>query len=277
MRNAANRRLRKHNDMTVLLWASELGYTRVVHGVLEAGGDVNALDPSGSSALMLASHQGQNSVVEALIAYNAALDISAQGQTALTHAAQFNHPDILIWLFDCRARFDHRHWWTIFPAAIEGHLDVARVLLEHGVDPNFQLSPSDNSTPMCAHQYRTGQSPLILAVIHQHPDLVELLMKNGANPEAAIRHLVSKESPLCTQDQRCLFELCDRDRRRVRYWNFRCSRAHAIRVALHWIDVIIDFLGPFSVVLVVPAAVVIFTVALVSFGFIAIYGRFCIY
>jgi hypothetical protein len=276
MRYAAYHYIRIPTDMTVLHWASERGYIRVVKGLLEAGGNVNALDSRCSSALMLASNEGHESVVECLIAYNAALDINSGGQTALTYAAQSNHPDILIKLFDRGATFDRRHWWTILFAATRGYVDVARILLEHGVDPNFRLTSFDDTIPECDLQYRnTGHTAIILAVSHRHPNLVALLMENGAKAKGAIRYLVSKESPLCTRDERCLYELCGRSRRRTTYWKIRCSHLYVFRAVFFRIDEIVNlrFPGPFSALLKLPMLLIGTIFWLISLVFVVICGR----
>ena len=55
-------------------------------------------------------------------------------------------------------------------AVFHDHADVAKLLLEHGADPNVRDKLGDNRTA------------LHLAIIGRFKDVVELLLKKGANP-----------------------------------------------------------------------------------------------
>jgi len=59
-------------------------------------------------------------------------------------------------------------------AAFFNHLDIVRILLEHGADPNAKE----------ADPYRTF--PLVAAATHGNMEMVELLLKHGADPNAEV-------------------------------------------------------------------------------------------
>jgi hypothetical protein len=190
MRKAAQLPFCQTVGTTVLHWASMHGHTRVVTGLLEAGAAVDAVDREGRSALMLACIFGYADVVESLLAFHADMNLSSGQETALTNAAFCNHPAILTVLFRRGATFDRRHWWTILSAASGGYLEVAKLLLEHGADPNVQLDKFDvMPSSACQYIYRTA---IYLAVFNQHSDLIALLMEKGAVAEPALRFLALK-------------------------------------------------------------------------------------
>ncbi len=66
--------------------------------------------------------------------------------------------------------FDTRDDWEFTPlmyAAERGHLDITRVLLQHGANPNARLLPG-------------GNTPFTLAVERSHAELAQLLLDYGA-------------------------------------------------------------------------------------------------
>jgi hypothetical protein len=218
MRKAAQRPSSRVAEMTVLHWASLHGHTRVVTGLLEAGAAIDAVDKEGRSALMLACIWGSEDVVQSLLACDADLDISSGQETALTNAASCNHPGILTVLFRHGATFDRLHWWTILSAASGGHLEVAKLLLEHGADPNFQIDKFD-TIPSRARSY-VCRTAIYLAVFNEHADLIALLMEKGANAEPALQTLAPKWRHLSPTEEGYLYELCGRSRLRKLWWKF---------------------------------------------------------
>lgn len=60
-------------------------------------------------------------------------------------------------------------------AARQGHLEISRLLLEKGADPNRM-------------QNTTARTPLHLAVQHQHEQVTKLLLERGANPNLVARY-----------------------------------------------------------------------------------------
>jgi ankyrin repeat protein len=218
MRKAARLSLLRGLKTTVLHWASSRGHVRIVTGLLKVGADVNAVDREDRSALMVACVYGYEDVVESLLAYDPDLDMSSKHETALTIAASCHHLGILTALFHHGAKFDRQHWWTLLSAVSGGHLEVAKLLLEHGADPNYQLSRFD-VMPSPARQY-VGHTAIYFAVFNEHPDLIALLMKNGANADPALELLVPKWRNLSPPEEEYLYELCGRSRSRKMWWKF---------------------------------------------------------
>jgi ankyrin repeat protein len=228
--------------MVLLHWASSRGYTRVVKGLLDAGENVNRTDHDGISALMWASRYGHEGVVECLIAHGAELNIHARvnpevflekevrkypnSQIALTLAVQFGHLVVLNVLFQHGAVFDRRHWWTILVAARRDDLDVAKVLLDRGADPNFRLRDSicGGRTFQAFERLNWGDTAAYLAVKHHHPAMLAFLLENGADDDRQAHLLLQNRLSRLSfskSDERCLYELCGRSWWRKTRWKWQ--------------------------------------------------------
>jgi len=236
MRKAAHLRLFSKNNMTILHWASDHHFIRVVEGLLEAGASVDALDQNGASPLMYVSESGYLDLAEYLIVHGASLDLSLNKETPLTKAAYFNNSAVLDLLFRRGAKFDRQHWWTILSAASQGHIQIVRILLlTGGVDVNFRLTAAPDEIPSCARIY-IGRTTVHLAVCNQHPEMVAFLIDNGADINARnlgitpIQHLIPKWPHLSSAEERCLYELCGRCQWRTIWWNFSCLIVTPIRL-----------------------------------------------
>src|SRR5262249_33565725 len=123
MRRAVRFRMPPHS-MTVLMWSSKYGHTRVVKGLLDSGADINILDQRAFSALMYACESGHEEVVECLFANGAALHLTPQGESAFTLAATFDHPGVMRIFFRLGASVERLEWWTILLASDWGHFEV---------------------------------------------------------------------------------------------------------------------------------------------------------
>jgi ankyrin repeat protein len=223
MRQAINFPLRSGPGTTTTLhWACERGYIRVVKALLKSGAAVNTIDSSGDTPLMRACRFGHEEVVEHLIVYGTDVDFSLGGETAFTCAAHCNHPNVMDLMFRLGTTVDRRHWWTLLSAAGGGHIDVARLLLEHGVDVNFQLDAYIAGLP--SYMY-SNRSAVHMAAYYQHPDMIALLVNYGADVDAvngygetALQYLISEWPHLSPAGEICLHELCKGNRWRKGRW-----------------------------------------------------------
>jgi ankyrin repeat protein len=148
----------------------------ITEKLLAAGANPNAHLLSGETPLMKAARQGNLATVRALLASKA--DPNAQegkgGQTALMWAMSERQAAVAEELVrhgaDVNARSKTGFTALMF-AAQQGDVVSARILLKAKANPNDAIPKS-------------GATPLIIASAIGKPDVVALLLDNGANPNA---------------------------------------------------------------------------------------------
>ncbi|CEL08510.1 hypothetical protein ASPCAL11659 [Aspergillus calidoustus] len=141
------------------LWvAAKNGYTETVALLLEAAADVEATGQSGMTPLHIASTMGQDKVVALLLAHG------ASPQTASRLLTPGPPPPMSAPLVEN----------ALTAAARHGHLEVARLLLEAGVDTEARLLPTD--------------TPLFLAASGGHVAVIKLLLEKGADLSYRSKH-----------------------------------------------------------------------------------------
>ena len=199
---------------TYISWASRTGNVDIVHSLLERGADVHEKD------LMIASNNGHLKAVKVFLdlefaderlsserllsvlthaSYCGHLHIvryffenwildGSDLTSALTTAALSNQVDVIEYLLDLASRKGDKYTIPIsdksrvfFRACRENFVDMVRVLLRYGTDPNT------------ADTY--GFFPIEIALLF--PDIVEKLLVAGANPYT---HFSNGRTPL--------FEIC---------------------------------------------------------------------
>jgi len=142
--------------------------------LLAAGADPNAHLVSGESPLMEAARQGNLEVVRGLLAAKA--DPNAHEgkgeQTALMWAASNGQSAVVQELLQHGADVNARSktgFTALMFAAKQGDTSSARILLAAKANPN-EVMP------------KSGATPLIIASAIANPEVVELLLDNGADP-----------------------------------------------------------------------------------------------
>ena len=135
--------------------------------------DIDAKDKDNLTPLHIASEAGNISVVKELLKHNPNLDITDKvGQTALRFASGEGHTLVVKELLKFRGKFQKLNDWSLHIAAINGHIDVVRALLEHGVE----VDPLDQDTE--------NETPLHDAAEKGYAHIVKELLNHGANINA---------------------------------------------------------------------------------------------
>ncbi len=158
-----------------LLDAAESGNRAAAIAALEAGGDVNARAPDGTTALIWAAYNGDADLVERLL--KAGADANAKnefGTSAITEAAIGGFADVIAALLAGGADAD-----TVNPegetplmaVARNGNVAAATALLDAGADVN-------------AIELWGQQSALMWAAAQKQPAMIKLLLSRGADVDA---------------------------------------------------------------------------------------------
>ncbi len=143
---------------TALMFAARSGDLQSAQLLVEAGSDVNMLSAFGTSPAIMAVHGGNAELLQFLLDKGADADSAASGHTAL-HAA-----------------------------VLRGNLDAVNVLLAHKADTELLVergTPAERqSTDYNFHDALIGSTPLWLAARFAEPQIMQALLKAGANPQA---------------------------------------------------------------------------------------------
>jgi ankyrin repeat protein len=158
---------------SALLAAIQEGSPKVAHLLVSLEQvDVNALNPTDESALMLASLKGQEEMVRKLIARGA--DVNKTGWTPLHYAASGGHVGIMRLLFEHHAYVDPESpngTTPLMMAAQYGNGAAVKLLLDEGAVPTARN--------------RLGLNALDFARLGKRPDAERLLAPLTVAPQAA--------------------------------------------------------------------------------------------
>jgi uncharacterized protein len=209
---------------TALMWAASEGNTDTVAVLLEFGGDVKAKSKSGFTPLLFAVRNGHKDTAEVLLTHGAnANDAAPDGTSALNvaivnasfevasvlldHGADPNAPDArgsalhaLAWLrkpgSDGGNGLGKRSWAPPLPTGNMSALELAKVLLEHGANPNIRMTIKErvfdeggtSRNPPLIHLGRhyltfSGATPFYLAARNGDVPYMRLLVEHGADPK----------------------------------------------------------------------------------------------
>jgi uncharacterized protein len=141
--------------------------------LVEAGADVEVASADGTTALHWAAHYGQDEVVRALLDAGAAANVvSPFGATPIAEAALVGSVPILEMLLEAGVdanTANHEGQTPLMIIARSGNVAAAKLLLEHGAAVD-------------AIERWGGQNALMWAAANAEPEMVELLLAHGADP-----------------------------------------------------------------------------------------------
>ena len=142
--------------------------------LLEKGADVNVKTGYGSTALGLASWNGDTEIVRMLLEKGADVNAKdAKGSTALMKASLNGYTKVVSILLEKGADVNAKHnnrSTALIKASWDGHTEIVRMLLEKGADVNAKDAD--------------GSTALIKASLNGHTKVVSMLLEKGADVNA---------------------------------------------------------------------------------------------
>lgn len=146
----------KHDSISVLYRAAELGNTPVVHLLLDSGACIEIGDKYRWTPLHIACHRGRKEVVQVLIARGA--DVNA---TTSKCAHDQERPSGL-W---------KGHAWcgtTLHLATMGGHSDIVEILFQNNIDCHANSEPPANEHSRKQFRLPDGAGPTALNIALEH-------------------------------------------------------------------------------------------------------------
>ena len=160
--------------LTPLHYSAQHGFHRVAEWLITTYyQDVNVSVADSTTALHVASRNGQFAVAQVLLKYHAEVNVASYlRRTPLFFASWYGHPKVARLLLEHGADVNCKSSLGETPLRIlsegTGNMEIAQLLLERGADPNFRSS--------------FGRDSLYMTLERGHQDLAQLLLKHGADP-----------------------------------------------------------------------------------------------
>jgi ankyrin repeat protein len=166
---------RKHADhptggMTALMYAARNGHERAVRALVAGGADPKATNGDGVTAMSIAIVNDRFDLAKTL------LDLGADANDGSLYFAVDMHDATN----DMRAR-DGSRLRADFPNTLSA-LDLVRVLLERGADPNRAFVGQLHSSTLCCGE-EINASPFFRAAIAADVEALKLMLARGAQVE----------------------------------------------------------------------------------------------
>jgi ankyrin repeat protein len=170
LEHGADPNIQNEDGWTPLHVAAIRGHVDVVRFLLEHGANPNARDKDGMTPLHLMSEYHE--FLSLLLRYGDKDEILKYGKPPPPRWVPF-HVEVAKLLLEHGADLNAKNesgWTPLHKAAFWGRVDIVATLLEHGADPDVQD--------------KFGRTPLHSAALEGHVDVVRLLLEYGADPTA---------------------------------------------------------------------------------------------
>ncbi|PAA80292.1 hypothetical protein BOX15_Mlig034192g1 [Macrostomum lignano] len=167
----ANLNKQTEDGITALIIASEQGHEIMIDSLIKARADVNLQQNQGGSPLHIASQNGHHKVIESLIKAEADVNLQdIEGSSPLYIASQKGHHKVIESLIKAQADVNlqqNQGCSPLYIATQNGHHKVIESLIKAQADINLQQNQ--------------GGSPIHIASQKGHQKVIELLIKAQAD------------------------------------------------------------------------------------------------
>ncbi|KAL0118532.1 hypothetical protein PUN28_009299 [Cardiocondyla obscurior] len=170
------------NGCSALHYAATLGHADATALILKLGADPNRQDRKGRTPALCAAAKGQLETLKILTQYGGSLHAKTVRGTGIGHeAVASGRIELIKWLAKKRlSTLDaatHDGKTPLHVAALHGHLDACKILLDHGVKINAVLRTSKGNS----------MTPLDAALYRGHRDCAKLIQMHGGTTAQQLR------------------------------------------------------------------------------------------
>ncbi|XP_046553082.1 ankyrin repeat domain-containing protein 50-like [Haliotis rubra] len=168
--------------------------------------DINSRGYGKKTPVMVAGEEGHKGVVELLVKFGADLSLNGKsGSNILHYACSSGQFDVVKYVLSLNeVDIDSRGWkkrTPVMAAAVKGHKEVVELLVKHGADLSISEKSGSNILHLACSNGQFGvveyvlslnsvdinrrgymkRTPVMIAAESGHKEVVELLVKHGAN------------------------------------------------------------------------------------------------
>lgn len=126
-----------------LMFAASEGHLEVAQWLIDQGADVNVADNYGTTALIVAATAGHHEVVKLLLEHDAKIQVRDEsGGAPLVNSVYFGHTETVKYLLDAHAKkgatpLEKRDGEELLMLASGlGHVEIVRLMVTSGIDAN---------------------------------------------------------------------------------------------------------------------------------------------